>query len=371
MGGSIRLGKILGIPIEVNYSWIFVFILFIYLLGGQFDSVYPAWSSPHKWAIAVITTVLFFLSVLAHELSHSVLAVNKGIPVRGITLFIFGGVSQLAHEARRPLTEFLIAVVGPATSLLLGIVLAFLWYLTRGASSSLSAVLFTLFAINLSLGIFNMLPGFPLDGGRVLRAALWGLTGSYWRATQIAVRAGQVIGGLMVVSGVMILAIMGELQGIWFALVGGFLFSAATVTYRQERVRESLRSISVADVMTTDWFNLPGDTPLGAPMVTRGLYGGEGILGVLVDGQIKGIVTRRHMARTPASSSPFTTLAQIMLPLSVLASVGPEDGMFDALEQMEAERLDRLAVVRNGLLLGFVSRLEARRFLRTRRLPMW
>lgn len=369
MGASIRLGKILGIPIEVNYSWIFVFILFIYLLGGQFDSLYPAWSSPHKWAIAVVTTVLFFLSVLVHELSHSVLAVSKGIPVRGITLFIFGGVSQLAHEARRPLTEFLIAVVGPVTSLLLGMVLALLWYLTRGANSSLSAVLFTLFAVNLSLGIFNMLPGFPLDGGRVLRAALWGLTGSYWRATQIAARAGQVIGGLMVVAGV-VLAIMGELQGIWFALVGGFLFSAATVTYRQERIRESLRNFSVADVMTTDWFNLPGDTPLGSPMVARWLSGGQGILGVLVDGQIKGIVTRRHMARAPGGSSPFTTLAQVMLPLSVLQSVGPEDGIFDVMEQMETERLDRLAVVRNGLLLGFVSRPDARRFLRTRHLPM-
>ena len=370
MGASIRLGKILGIPIGVNYSWIFVFILFIYLLGGQFDSLYPAWSSPHKWAIAVVTTVLFFLSVLVHELSHSVLAVRKGIPVRGITLFIFGGVSQLAHEARRPLTEFLIAVVGPATSLLLGLVLAFFWYLTRGISSSLSAVLLTLAAVNLSLGIFNMLPGFPLDGGRVLRAALWGLTGSYWRATQIAARAGQVIGGLMVVSGV-ILAVMGELQGIWFALIGGFLFSAATVTYRQERVRESMRSFSVADVMTTDWFNLPGDTPLGSPMVARGLNGDQGILGVLVDGQIKGIVTRRHLARTPAGSSPFTTLAQMMVPLALLGSVRPEDGLFDAIERMETDRLDRLAVVRNGLLLGFVSRPEARRFLRTRRLPMW
>jgi Zn-dependent protease len=370
MGASIRLGKILGIPIGVNYSWIFVFVLFIYLLGGQFDSLYPSWSSPHKWAIAVVTTILFFLSVLVHELSHSVLAVNKGIPVRGITLFIFGGVSQLAHEARRPFTEFLIAVVGPVTSLLLGLVLVLLWYLTRGVSSSLSAVLFTLFAINLSLGIFNMLPGFPLDGGRVLRAALWGLTGSYWRATQIAARAGQVIGGLMVVAGVM-LAYREEFQGIWLALIGGFLFIAATNTYRQERVRESLRSFSVADVMTTDWFNLPGDTPLGSPMVTRWLQGGPGILGVLEDGQIKGIVTRRHLARTPGGSSPFTTLAQIMLPLSVLKSVLPEDGIFDVVEQMQAERLDRLAVVRGGRLLGFVSRSEVLRFLGTKHLKMW
>ena len=368
MGTSIRLGKILGIPIGVHYSWIFVFFLFIFLLGRQFDGAYPAWSPLHRWTISVVTTVLFFLSVLAHELSHSVLAVHKGIPVRGITLFIFGGVSELGHEARRPLTEFLVAVVGPVTSLLLGMVLALLWYLTRGTSSSLSAILFTLFAINLSLGVFNMLPGFPLDGGRVLRASLWGLTGSYWRATLIAVRSGQVIGGLMVAIGV-VGAIMAEFQGIWLALIGAFLFYAATVTYRQERARESMRFFSVADVMTTDWLTLPGDTPMGSPMVAGWLNGGQGFVGVLVDGQIKGIVTRRHLARTPAGSSPFTTLAQIMVPLSTLKSVGPEAGIFDAVEQMETDHLERLAVVRKGLLLGFVSRTDALRFLRSRRLP--
>jgi Zn-dependent protease len=363
MGTSIRLGKILGIPIGINYSWLFVFLLFIFLIERQLNN---DWPEVQRWAVAVVTTVLFFLSVLAHELSHSLVAVRKGIPVRGITLFIFGGVSQLAHEARRPFTEFLVAIVGPLTSIILGLVLFGLWYLTRDLNSSLEAIFFSLFAINLSLGLFNMLPGFPLDGGRVLRSMVWGLTGSYWRATQIAARAGQVLGGLMVITGVG-WAIFGQFQGIWFALIGGFLLSAATATYRQERVRESLRHYRVADVMTTDWYTLPGETPLASPLIAQGMGGRYDFVGVLVDSRVRGIVTRRQLALTPRGAWPYTPLAQVMLPLSALPQIGPEEAIFDVLERIESDGMDRLAVVSNGILLGFVSRAEARRFVRTRR----
>jgi Zn-dependent protease len=366
MGTSIRLGKILGIPIGINYSWVFVFLLFIFLMAEQFGDTFPSWPLPQRWAVAVVTTVLFFLSVLAHELSHSVVAVRKGIPVRGITLFIFGGVSQLAHEARRPFTEFLVAIVGPLTSILIGLILFGLWYLIRDVNSSLEAIFFSLFAINLSLGLFNMLPGFPLDGGRVLRSVVWGLTGNYWRATQVAARAGQVLGGLMVITGVG-WAIFGQFQGIWFALIGGFLFSAATVTYRQERVRESLRYYRLADVMTTDWYTLPGETPLASPLVGQGMSGRYDFVGVLVDGRVQGIVTRRQLALTPRGDWHHTPLSQAMLPLSALLQVGPDEAIFDVLERIESDSLDRLAVVSNGVLLGFVSRAEALRFVRARR----
>jgi len=366
MGTSIRLGKIWGIPIGINYSWIFVFLLFIFLMSEQFGDTFPGWPLTQRWAVAVITTVLFFLSVLAHELSHSLVAVRKGIPVRGITLFIFGGVSQLAHEARRPLTEFLVAIVGPLTSIILGLVLVGLWYLMRDVNSSLEAIFFSLSAINLSLGVFNMLPGFPLDGGRVLRSVIWGVTGSYWRATQIAARAGQVLGGLMVITGIG-WAIFGQFQGIWFALIGGFLFSAATMTYRQERVRESLRHYRVADVMTTDWCTLPGETPLASPLVLQGIGGRYDFVGVLINGRVQGIVTRRQLALTPRGGWPYTPLAQAMLPLSAVPQVDPEEAIFDVVERIESDSLERLAVVSNGVLLGFVSRAEALRFVRARR----
>lgn len=364
MGTSIRVGKIFGIPIGIHFSWIFVFLLFIYLMFQQF-AAFPGdpVPVPQRWLTAIITTVLFFLSVLAHELSHSVVAVRKGIPVTGITLFIFGGVSQLAHEARRPFTEFVVAIVGPLTSIILGLLLLALWDLTRGLSDSLGFVLSSLFLINLSLGIFNMLPGFPLDGGRVLRSVVWGITGSYWRATQVAARAGQGIGGLMVALGIG-LALIGQYQGIWTSLVGGFLIVAATMSYRQERARESLRSYRVSDVMTTDWCTLPGETPLTSQLVVQGFSGGEDFVGVLVDGRMQGIVTRRQLAQATRGAWSYTTLAQVMRPLSDLTIVEPNEPIFDVLEHMDEAGLERFTVVANGIILGFITRANAQRFVR-------
>ena len=255
MDSSIRLGKIFGIPLGINYSWLIVFVLVIFLMSSNFQDMYPRWTTESRWAVAVLTTVLFFVSVLLHELSHSLVALAWGIPVKGITLFIFGGVSQLAHEAERPLTEFLVAVVGPVTSLALAAALWLAWELVGGYSSHLNAVLFTLFAINLSLGIFNMLPGFPLDGGRVLRAGIWGATGNYWLATRLALHAGQVIGILMVAGGIL-WAFNGNFQAVWLALIGGFLLYVATANYRQESVRHSLRSHRVEEALSGVWSSL-------------------------------------------------------------------------------------------------------------------
>lgn len=363
MGSSIRLGKILGIPIGINYSWILVFLLFTYLLSNQFADSYPRWPTVQRWSIAAVTSVLFFLSVLAHELSHSVVAVRSGIPVRGITLFIFGGVSQLAHEARRPFTEFLVTVVGPLTSILLSLVCLGLWYLSRGANTSLAAIFLTLFGINLSLGVFNMLPGFPLDGGRVLRAVIWAVTGNYWRATQVATRAGQLIGVLMIAGGVAGYFFRLGVSSLWMSLIGVFLLSAATASYRQERAKESLRAYRVADVMTTRWQTVAGETTLGSPLVAQWLPSGDDFLAVLAEGQVRGILTRRGVARVPQSLWPQTTVTAAMLPLSSLPALAPEDDMVQAMERMENENLDRLAVLSNGVLLGFVSREDTWRLL--------
>ena len=356
---SVRLAKIFGIPIEVNYSWALVCLLYVFLMSRQFGGVSPGW----QWAMAVAATALFFLSVLAHELAHSVVAVHKGIPVKGITLFIFGGVSQLAHEARRPMTEFLVAIVGPVTSIVLGLVLFALWFTFRGWNHSLDTMLSSLCLVNLVLGAFNLLPGFPLDGGRVLRSIIWGLTGSCWRATQVAARTGQVIGGLLVLGGVA-WAMQGQWGGIWLSLIGGFLALTATVSYRQERSRESLRSYRVSDVMTTEWCALPGETPLRSSLVTQGLAAGEDFVGVLIDNRIKGIVTRRQIAQAAQGAWSYTTLAQVMRPLSDLDSVAPNEAIFDVVEHMDAERVERSTVVNNGMLLGFIDRTNARRFVR-------
>ena len=234
MGASLRLGKILGIPVEINASWFVVFLLLTLVLVQELGETNLNWPVAQSWLVAMVLVVLFFMSVLTHEFSHSILARHKGIPVQGITLFIFGGVSRLSREPDRPMTEFSVAVVGPLTSLLLAAVFGGVWYLLEAPDSTIGVVLFLLAWANLSLGVFNILPGYPLDGGRVLRAAVWGLTGSRRRGTYVATRAGQAIAGVTVILGVAMGVFGSVLDGVWIVLVGGFLFSVATAGYRQE-----------------------------------------------------------------------------------------------------------------------------------------
>ena len=231
MGSSLRLGRLFGIPIEVNISWVFVFLLFTFLLADQFDETRLRWPAAQRWGVAVCTVFLFFLSVLIHELSHSLMALGKGIPVQGITLFIFGGVSRLAREPQGPMAEFVIAVVGPLSSIALAGICGGVWFLLGRGNSVVEVVLFMVAWANLSLGVFNLVPGYPLDGGRVLRAGVWGFTGSYHRATQVAARSGQVVGGLMLLAGIA-MAIMVDLgDGIWIGMIGGFIFMVASSSY--------------------------------------------------------------------------------------------------------------------------------------------
>ena len=227
MGASLRLGKIFGIPVEVNISWILVFLLLTYLLAGEFEDPRLRWSVTQRWAVAMITVVLFFLSVLAHELSHSVTALSKGIPVRGITLFIFGGVSRLEREPERPVTEFMVALVGPLISIVLAVILAAAWFLLGRGGSSVEVILVLLAWTNLSLGVFNLVPGYPLDGGRLLRASIWGLTGNRRTATRIASAMGLAVGGSMLLGGAALAVFLEPIDGVWLAIVGAFLFSMA------------------------------------------------------------------------------------------------------------------------------------------------
>ena len=313
----------------------------------------------------MLTTLLFFISVLLHELSHSLVALAWGIPVKGITLFIFGGVSQLAHEAERPLTEFLVSVVGPVTSLALAAALWLVWELVGVYSSHLNAVLFTLFAINLSLGIFNMLPGFPLDGGRVLRAGIWGATGNYWLATRLALHAGQVIGILMVAGGIF-WAFNGNFQAVWLALIGGFLLYVATANYRQESVRHSLRSRRVEEALSGVWRTLPGHLPALSSEALTALFV-TGYTGILVDGPPYGVVTGRQLTYVNQLSLQSATLGELMTPLSAFPTIGAETPVFDALERMEESGEQVIALVKNGAPIGLLNRVEIAELIRASR----
>ena len=367
MGPAIRLIKLFGIPIEINFSWIFVFLLVIYMLGDQFGEFYPTWSVVHRWVLAVGIALLFFSSVVAHELSHSLLAIKKGIPVNRITLFLFGGVSQLSHEARRPLTEFAVTVVGPVSSILLALIFFGFWLLLRHTNASLEITLRLLIGVNLMLGVFNLLPGFPLDGGRILRAAAWGITGNYWLATRIAARVGQGMGALMVLGGAG-LALLDFRQfgvfGIWMALIGAFLFVAAAAAYRQERVREGLRTYRVADVMTNEWGILPAETSLDSPLVGQGLARHDDLVMVSTDGKVVGLLTRRLLAQAARSSVPAAPLSRIMQPIRSMPWLGPDDTISDAVERVQTGKQDKIPVLRDGELLGLVGRDEIMGFSR-------
>jgi Zn-dependent protease len=240
MGLSFPLGRIFGIPVDINASWLIVFILLTMVLANEFGQARLGWPIAQRWLVAVVMVICFFASVLAHELSHSVLAKREGIPVRGITLFIFGGVSRLGREPDRPLTEFVVAIAGPLTSIGLAAIFGGLWYLLNSGNDILGVMLFLLAWSNLTLGVFNILPGYPLDGGRVLRAVVWGLTGSYRKGTQVSTRAGQAIGGLTLLTGLVLGILVSPVDGVWLALVGGFLFSIATADYRRERDRAQM-----------------------------------------------------------------------------------------------------------------------------------
>ena len=225
------MGRIFGIPIEINISWVLVFLLLTYLLAGQFDDARLHWPAAQRWSVAMITVVLFFISVLAHELSHSVMALSMGIPVRGITLFIFGGVSRLDREPQRPRTEFMVAVVGPLLSIVLAMVLGAAWYLLGRGDSPVEVILLLLAWTNLSLGLFNLVPGYPLDGGWLLRAGIWGMTGDRRKATRIAAGMGQAVGVAMVIGGVSLAVISEPVDGVWLGIVGMFLFSMARSSF--------------------------------------------------------------------------------------------------------------------------------------------
>ncbi len=240
MGKSLRLGRVFGIPVEINITWVIIFLLLTFLLVNRFDALFPRWPVYQQWVVAIITVGLFFLSVLAHELSHSLVALSRGIPVAGITLFIFGGVSHLVREPERPSEEFLISVVGPLTSIALAVAAGALYVWLNSTSvfwptrftSPVEMVVFLLASANLSVGIFNMIPGFPLDGGRVLRAAVWASSGSHLRATRVAARCGQGVGLLMIAGGVLYIVLLDNwIDGIWAAVIGFFLLSVATSSY--------------------------------------------------------------------------------------------------------------------------------------------
>jgi len=358
MGRSFQLGTIFGIPFRVDYSWFVIFILVTTLLSlSYFPDRYPLWNEAAYWIVGIVTSLLFFASVVAHELAHSLVSRATGIPVKSITLFIFGGVAQIGREAEQPGNELKMAAAGPLCSVVLCGLFVGIWWLSRDFSDHLSALAWWLAVINGILAAFNMIPGFPMDGGRVFRSILWLTTGSYTRATRIATRAGLGISYLFMLGGVFLMFFLvgGLFNGLWLILIGWFLNSAARRSYQQVQLRDALKGFTAKDVMTRDYPTIP------RRLTIRELAQGQLLLTksswfLVTDGEgVEGLLTLRRIREVPREKWDLTTVGEAMIPVSELKVAKPSDDAASVLERMSEENSNLVAVVAEGIILGVIS----------------
>ena len=366
MPGSFTLGRIGGIDIGIHYTWLFAFALVTWSLAeGFFPVTYPGFSAGTYWLIAALAALLLFASVLVHELSHSLVAIWRGQGVHSITLFVFGGVSNLRAEAQDARDEFLVAVVGPLTSLILAGLFWTIDQVVQPGATPAGAILGYLSVVNLGLGLFNLVPGFPLDGGRVLRSAIWAASGSLRRATRIASIVGQTVGFLLIAWGVWRFLGGDFLGGLWTAFIGWFLNNAAEASRQQQALRENLRGIRVRQLMNPD-------PPFGEPDMSVRAFVHEQVLRrghravlVMQDGRLLGLMSLSDVKHVPTEAWGQTSVAESMT-RAPLKTVSPDAVLSDALKLLVESSLNQLPVVDNGRVVGLLSRADVLRFLQLR-----
>jgi Zn-dependent protease len=371
MRAQIKLGRIRGIEIGLHYSWLIIALLITLSLAGHFRVHNPSWGEGVMLGTAIITAALFFTSIVVHELSHAAVAKSRGLPVRSITLFALGGVAEIEKEAADAKTEFFMGIVGPITSLLiggvcLGVVLALGWTPPEFPQTPLAAMLMWLGYINIMLALFNMVPGFPLDGGRVLRAIIWWLTGDANRATRTAARVGQLVAFGLIVFGVWQFFGGAGFSGLWLAFIGWFLLDASRESYAQVEITEGLRGVRVREVMTQDCPVVDGRSNLQTFVDEHLLRTGRHCFVVTESGRVAGLITPREVIKVERARWPYTTVDDAMRPLDQLRTVGPDAPLTEALEVMGREDLNQLPVVRDGGITGVVSRGHILQLLQTR-----
>jgi Zn-dependent protease/CBS domain-containing protein len=364
-GNSLYIGKYLGIPVRVHVSWLLVFALVTTSLGGSyFPQQHASWTPALNWSLAVMTSLLFFISVLLHELAHSVVARRRGLPVHDIVLFVFGGVSELSQEPQTAGTEFTMALVGPATSIVLGLLWGAIWRLSGTISAPLAAVSMYLSGINLSLGLFNLVPGFPLDGGRVLRAILWWRTGNLLRATRWASRAGQFVAYAFIILGVWQALTVSLLSGLWLAFIGWFIDNAAQSSYRQLALQQLLAGHTVGEIMTRSCTAVSPGATLQEVVDRYILATGSRCLPIISDGKLEGLVTVHRIQAFPQETWARHTAREAMIPRAQLRTTTPSTGVAEALQEMSADGVNQLPVIQDGELVGLLTRENVTTFLR-------
>jgi Zn-dependent protease len=385
MRSGFGIGRIFGINIRVDWSWLFILALVTWNLSVIFGQTHPQWGAGQRWVIGLGVALLFFASVLAHELAHSLVARAQGIPVRNITLFLFGGVSNIQQDPSSPGAEFLMAFVGPLTSIVLGFVLL----LASGAGiasigtvtnpikfltglSPLSAILVWLGSINVILGAFNLVPGFPLDGGRVLRSILWAGSGNQRRATRWASWVGQAIAWAMIIAGIsMVFGVQipyfgtGLISGVWLAFIGWFLNTASSQSYQQFVVHDILEGVPVERLMRADPPTVAEESSVST-FVHDHVMGADDYGFPVLDGdRVVGIVTLDDVRGVSRQEWDSTQVRAIMTPADRLITVTPDEDGADALDKLAQNDVRQLPVMRDSQLVGLFRRQDVVKWLQS------
>ena len=381
---TLRIGRLLGIEVRIDASWLFIFILLSWNLTTVFSGWHPDWSPFASLAIALAASLLFFGCIVLHELAHSLVAGRNGLKVRSITLFLFGGVSNIEHEPPSARAEFFIAIVGPITSILLGFGFLTLAFLTTPLSAAeigtswtgyahlgpLETLLAWLGPINLAIGIFNLVPAFPLDGGRVLRSILWAFSGDFRRATRRVSAIGQLFGWMFIVAGLamtfgvrVVFFGTGLVSGLWLAFIGWFLRSAAAQSYKRLAIDDALAGHSVDEIMRRGGPSVSPETSLAVLVQDYFVRSDERALPVVRDDQLLGLVSMSDIRAIAQTDWPTTHVMSVMQPRSSLAVASPQEPLADAFEQLAQRDIGQLPVVDGGRLVGMLLRRDIARQL--------
>lgn len=364
-GGGIRIGRIFGVPIVIDTSWLVIFFLIVFFFWGLLEAESHTYvtraSDAALWGGAVVGAVLFFASVLIHELSHSLVAIRRGIPVRRIRLFIFGGVSEIEEEATNPSDEFVITIAGPLSSFVLGGVFFGIAALLPDRTI-FDQLMGRLSWVNLLLGAFNLLPGFPLDGGRVLRSIVWRVTGNYQRATVLASNGGRIVAGLMIAVGVLSVFFQGNFGGLWWIVLGWFLFQAAGAAQAQLAIKAGLSGVVAAQVMTRTPMAVDAELTLQEVFDDHFMQKNVSAFPVMQEGRVRGLIALKQLGNVPRSRWQEVSVADIMQVLQPEDAVAADTPAEELLARLAGSG-QRVVVIEEGRLVGIISPSDITRWL--------
>ncbi len=367
MRGSIPVAKIAGIKIEIHYSWLIIFVMLTFLLAtGWFPQLVPRESALIYWLVAAVASLLLFASVIVHELAHSILARARGLPVRNITLFALGGASNIEREPPSAGVEFWMALVGPLASLVIGAAIWLSAITVFAHMGLLTALLYYLGVANLLVGGFNLLPAFPLDGGRMLRAAIWRISGNLRTATRWAALVGLVISAIFIAFGFLMLLTGEAWNGIWFVVLGWFIFESAQSERTQVALQSALEGVVVADIMAPAPPGIPATATVQQAVDDYFVRLGLAAVPVEQGDHLIGVITVEEVTQVPDYERHVIPVGQVMTPLSRLQTAKPQDSAMEVIQRMLSSRISVLSVVQDGTLVGMLDRERVVRTLRIR-----